>query len=75
MDYDDFLNWSDENDLLPFRYDERRAIGVCLHLGCSRAAQGVVPTADTQYEHDCPNCAEHCRVGEVQRRQSQRRGQ
>jgi len=75
MNYEAFLAWVEEVDLLPLKYDERRQIGVCLHLGCSRSAQGLVPVGATGWEHDCPCCSQHCVDTEMRERAMRRQGQ
>ena len=45
---------------IPTRWDLRRAMGVCLAVGCGSAALGLVPADGGPWAHDCPCCLAHC---------------
>ena len=52
---------------IPTRWDLRRNMGICLALGCARAARGVVPSDGGPWAHDCACCLEHCAQTEMSR--------
>jgi hypothetical protein len=66
MNYDQALEFLFENGALPTRWDQRKLIGVCASLSCSRSSQGLVPAEGGELAHDCPCCSEHCVCAEIE---------